>query len=189
MSVRIVVPPAVEPVSLQTAKDHLRVEGSHENAMVGRYVASARAKVETFLRRSLITRSLLLRLDRLSAPIRLPYGPVQSVTEVTYLDQSGVEQTLSGSLYRLVLSGEPPRIVPAPGAVWPMTLAGPDVVSVTYVAGFGDAEDDVPADIREAILLEIGSSYAHSETKTAGVEVFEAPDAARARLWPHVAWF
>jgi hypothetical protein len=44
---------------------------------------------------------------------------------------------------------------------------------VTFVAGYGDAADDVPAAIRNAGLLLIGDLYEHREAQSVDFEIHQ----------------
>lgn len=55
-SLQVEVPPLVEPVSLATAKAHLRVSITNDDTLIGVYIQAARELVETYLARSLVNK-------------------------------------------------------------------------------------------------------------------------------------
>lgn len=83
--------------------------------------------------------------------IRLPYPPVQSVTSVTYLDQTGTRQTIYPSGY--VLADR--MLSPAPNLSWPAGLIQPGAVQITYVAGYQSGQ--IPARVLQSILLGVAN--------------------------------
>ncbi len=183
MAVEVVTGPAEEPVTLQEAKDHLRVEVSTDDALIGRLVTDAREWVERFTRRALVTQTWRLwarqfpdgNLDQDCNPLRgsrphddfalwLPGGKIQSVTHVKYTDAAGVLQTLAGTEYALDAKDpqRPARLIPAYGKAWPGTRDEPNAVQVEYVTGYGAAAA-VPAIARQAVLLHAGWHYENRE--------------------------
>jgi uncharacterized phiE125 gp8 family phage protein len=171
MALTVVTPPEIEPVSLADAKSHLRVDSTTEAADISALVAVARDYCERIQNRAYITQTLRLTLDRFplyGGAIHLPRAPLQSVTELTYIDTTGVTRTLDDSLYRVDSESEPARITPAYGTSWPLTLDVTNALSVGYVAGSGNAERDVPAYARHAILLLVGHWYANREAVVSG---------------------
>jgi uncharacterized phiE125 gp8 family phage protein len=62
------------------------------------------------------------------------------------------------------------------------TLGG---VAVEYTAGYGDTAADVPAPLRQAMLLMIGHWYEHREAVITGSISTGLPLAARALLAPY----
>lgn len=73
---------------------------------------------------------------------------------------------------------------PKPDQVWPGSYHREDAVSVTYVAGYGNA-DAVPAPIKAAILLIVGHLYENREASTVGVSAELLPMAVDALLAPY----
>jgi uncharacterized phiE125 gp8 family phage protein len=63
MSSLLLTAPAVEPLSLDEARDYLRVETNDDDALIGALIAGARIHVEAQTRRALITQSWRLSLD------------------------------------------------------------------------------------------------------------------------------
>jgi len=58
-------------------------------------------------------------------------------------------------------------------------------VRIRFIAGYGDAGSDVDASIRAAILLHLGSLYAHRETVIVGQTSVQLPWGAEQLLRPH----
>ena len=182
MGYEIVTEPAEEPVSLQEAKDHLRVEVTTDDALIARLITDAREWVERFTRRALVTQTRRLwayqfpdcyfdqdGIGRDSAcrdctAVLLPGGKVQSVSNVKYVDAAGTLQTLAGSEYSLDAKDpqKHARLVPAYGKSWPGTRSEPNAVQVEYIAGYGAAAA-VPAIVKQAVLLHAGWHYENRE--------------------------
>jgi uncharacterized phiE125 gp8 family phage protein len=155
---KVITAPATEPVTLAEMRTQLGITDASDTASdttITRRIIEARQWVEAHIRRALITQTLEIRMDCFHEHIQLPYPPVASITSVKYIDTDGVEQTLGTSNY--VLDDYPlvPFIREAYGIAWPSVRDEPNAVRVRYVAGYGNASD-VPATIREAIMLLVG---------------------------------
>lgn len=164
--------PAVEPISLTEAKLHLRVSNTVENAGITLAIETARRYVETFIG-PLITQTIEEYFDAFPAGdrLQLTHPQVQSVTSIVYIDTADTPATFTASYYQLSAygRGRPAEIWLKDGRDWPITtLQTVDGVKVTYVAGFGDAATDVPAEIRSAILLLLGHFYQNREQELRG---------------------
>ena len=164
------VAPAAEPVSVIEAKEHLRVDIGDDDTLIEALITAAREYVEQGSRRALVTQTWRLNLDQFPAgpEIELPRPPLQSVTSVTYRDSDGTTNTLSSSIYEVDTDSTPGRIRLAYGEDWPSdTLAETNPVRITFVAGYGDA-DDVPRRWKQAILLLVGHWYENREATISG---------------------
>lgn len=148
MTLALVTPPAVEPVSLAEAKRHLRVESDDEDAYLADLIVAARAHVEAVAGRKLATQ-VWRRYAAGRQPVPLLVGPVQRVEAVTVYDAHGHAAALE----------------PADWTLWDECLAlAPGVsagngVEIDVVAGYGDAPADVPPTLRRAILLLVAHGY------------------------------
>ncbi len=186
------VEPVLEPIERDVAKLHLRLDTDEQDALVDALIAAARSHAELYLGRALITQTWRLSLDTLPVVnpvrvarevIRLPYPRLQSVTSVTYVDDTGATQTMDPADYQVDADSEPARLRPAYGLTWPSvrgTTLG--AVRVTYVAGYGTEPASVPAAIRHGMLLLIGNLYENAEATIIGSAVNELPFGVAA-LW------
>lgn len=181
-----------EPVvSLEDARRHMRVdtfqpEQTHpDDADITAFVQAATDEIDGrngWLGRALVTQTWKLLLDEFPGSFRfgcnrhgriaLPLPPLQSVTSVKYIDADGVEQTLTADTdYRVVTDAEPGFVEPLYGKTWPSARDEANAVRITYVAGYGDSGDDVPALLRSYVKIAAAFRYQFRELGIAGTEV------------------
>lgn len=163
MAYKVVTAPTVEPVTLADAKNHCRVDGTDDDALITSLIVSARESAEHETGRALCTQTRELVLDAFPEAFVLRGSPIQSVVSVKFLDSTGVEQTLDPQDTLLDKDSEPGYLVPAYGKAWPETYPVPNAVRVQYVCGFGGASA-VPESIKAWIKLAVGTMYAQRET-------------------------
>ena len=178
--------PAKEPLTLEETKNHLAVTVSRDDEMIEHLIKAARRQAETYTARALITQTWELGLDRFPVwVIEPPRPPLTSVESIAYIDSAGGTQVLAAGKYRVDADSEPGRITPAYGRGWPTTRAVTTAVTVRFTAGYGAAGSHVPEDIRQAILLLVGSFYEHREDIVVGETAVRLPRGAEALLNPY----
>jgi uncharacterized phiE125 gp8 family phage protein len=167
MSLEFITPPAIEPVTLEEAKAHLKVDTSDDDDLIARNIAAARVRIELHLGRALITQSWIQWLDCWPANgiIEVSLPPLQSVTSITTYAPDNTPTVLDPATYQVDAVSQPARIifpcsfgVPALPDFVP-GLRRANSIAVAFTAGYGDAATDVPAPIIEAILELIAFSY------------------------------
>lgn len=180
-ALRLAVPPAAEPVSLEEAKVHLRVEHDADDALISAQIAAAREWAEGLVGRRFVTQTWEIVLDAWPVlPYRLPLSPVRAVVSVSCVTEGGDTVEVPAEDCRLGCDG---TLWLAPGRRWPdVELRRPGGVTVSAEAGYGDA-GDVPRRIRQAVLLLVGHWYATREAVNVGNIVTEVPMAAQTLLW------
>lgn len=185
-SLTVSTPPEEEPVSLAEVKLHLHMETdfADEDSKLNRLIAAAREMVEKDCERALMPQTLTLKLDCFPSIIELrrcPVGDSEDI-EIEYVDSDGDTQTLDPEDYRVDATSEPGRIASAYGTYWPTTQPVSGAVTVTFPAGYADA-DAVPAMAVQAICLLVGHWYRNAEAVgTVGTEVVLAYQALIQRL-------
>lgn len=186
MGLERVAAPALEPVSLEEAKEHIRVMDQTQDGLVDVLIVAAREMAETLSGgRQYITaqwKSTLCMFPYCGGMIELPKPPLQSVESIKYVDMAGTLQTLSPSVYQVVTSGQVGAIVTKYGQFWPDTREEADAVRIEFTAGYGDEPEDVPATIRHAVKLLVGHLYENREPVVVGSTPAEIPMTARALL-------
>ena len=186
MGLRLTSPPAIEPVSLEEIKLHLRLDsGITEDALLSSLITAARQYCEGFQRRAYITQTWQMWLDRFPAidNIYLPWPPLQSVSSIKYYDTEGVESTLHDSNYYVDTNSQPGRLSLNYGKSWPTTALRPtNGVCVTFVCGYGDTAADVPVKVLYGMKLLIGHYYENREAVSQS-QLYPAPMSVDALLW------
>jgi uncharacterized phiE125 gp8 family phage protein len=174
------------PITLQEAKDHLRLEVGDDDAQVTAAIAAATKWAEEYLWRGLVEQTWELSRDGFPCEdqFELPRGNLKagSVT-LKYLDTSGTLQTLSSSAYLVDSVSEPGRILLPFGSVWPTTLCQWNSVQVTYTVGWAVAS--VPEPIKSAIKLLVSQLYEHRTPDVVGTIVSPIHFAVQALLDPY----
>lgn len=154
-------------IDLPTAKAHLRVDGSGEDALIGAYLAAAISAVEGATGKLLAPRvvSQVIGFPERDRPVRLWKGPVaaEPAPVIAYDDPDGSAQVLGD--YRLV-EGSVAQLLPAYGQSWPASALGAGAVRITYTAGY--AEGGVPPALDQAVLLLTAHYYANREAVNSG---------------------
>lgn len=164
MGLILSVQPAQEPVDLDTAKAHLRIDGDDDDAMLMSLITAARMMAEQITGRALITQTWLYKINEWpTGSLVLPKPPVQSVTSISYIDSAGDSQVWDSANYEVFLDDLCPRVAPVYGGTWPTPQPQIDAITVTYVAGYGLTGLAVPEPINQAILLMIDRLYADED--------------------------
>ncbi len=182
MLINIAISPAVnpEPVSVAEFKAHSRITSTDEDTDISTKLTAARMHVENELGRALITSKWELHLERWPGRsyVELPLGNLQSVASVVYTDSDGVQHTWAATNYQLArvyTSGQSDvkggRLQYKYGGSWPLDVldVGEPIV-ITFTCGWLAAAD-VPAPIKEAIMLLAGHWYEHREAVVIGENV------------------
>lgn len=211
LNLKLITPPAAEPVTLALAKQHCRVTIDDDDAIVQAYIAASRKLCENETRRAFFNQTWQLTLDHFPLypfwigtgratdrhdtwyysniwkgyRIQIPRPSLVSVNSITYLDPSGATITLDPSLYFVDADSEPGCAVPQPGIYWPYTQQYlPGSVKVQFVAGsYGDgvATNNCPESVQVAILLMTGHLYENREATT-DARLVELPMGVKALL-------
>jgi uncharacterized phiE125 gp8 family phage protein len=178
----VVTPPTDPVVTVDEAKDHLRLATSADDAQLEAMIAAATAYVEGETARHLLTTELRLVLDCFPCVVEIPRAPIQSIDEIRYLDFNGTQTVLATTDYRVGLNSLPARITPSYAAgAWPTVQSVIEAVEIDLTAGYGDDPADVPSDLLHAIKLLVAAMYEHREDFVVGTITAPIPLAA-ARL-------
>lgn len=166
--ITMVTAPVVEPISLQQAKTHLRVDGTESNTEISAMIVAARQWIEKTYQMSLVQRTYRADVEGFSDVYHLPRGPLLSLTSVYYYtdDSPQVLTLLSG--YYTANPGKGQIYLDASQNTIPNVAPRHDAVQITWVAGY-DGNTDSPVDyaanvphaIQMAMLLLVGELYEH----------------------------
>jgi uncharacterized phiE125 gp8 family phage protein len=179
-SVRVITPPAVEPVDLDTVRRHCRVDSHYDDDLLTMYSVTARDMAEQWLNRACITQELLFSITNsppptasplvpqslivfplnwppvIRKPISIPRAPCTSVVSVLWGQVGDLTPADPEQDYVLNLAVEPAQIMLKAPLV-PMIPAY--AMQMDYIAGYGAAPSDVPSPIRHGILMLTAALY------------------------------
>lgn len=187
MTLTLLTQPAAEPVTLAEARALLRVEGSEEDALLQSLIATARLTVEEMCGRALMTQTLELARDRwpLARELTLPRPPLQAVEAVTLMDATGNASAWPSAHYLVEPAGAAPRLVLAPGAVWPALGRPAGGIRIRLRAGYGAAAADVPPPLRHAVLLLAAHWFENRLPVIVGAAASRVPSSVAALIAPY----
>lgn len=154
--------PAEEPVSLAEAKAFLKVDDDAEDGLITTLIGAARLHIEGVTGRALVAQSWrkVIHAWPESRMVRLPVGPVSAIAAINAVDESGASHEIG--LEAFSLDGDM-LVVPAVVMGMPR-LQSRQGIEIDYLAGFGDAAEDVPADLRTALLGLVAHWHEHRDT-------------------------
>lgn len=159
---------ADEPVSLDEAKDYLRVRHDAEDTKIAGMIPRARQWVEDHTGTALVRRAFTERhLPGVYAGIRLFRGPLVSVDEVAYTDSQGASQTY------VPLAFPPGTLIyPASGESWPAPGTNEQFL-ITYTAGCaeGECDDRLIGAMLTLIAGEYDAGYAYPDEAVKAAEL------------------
>jgi hypothetical protein len=182
----LVTPPAGEPVSIATLKNHARVTVAVDDGMLGGYITAARQYAESYTNRAFLTQTWRLALrafpgrDYVSTSrewtsleqyyrwnyIAIPRPPLIAVSSFIYTDTSGtvfnMAQGFSSTMGNYLppdLNFEPARLYLPFSGVWPTTILVPgSAIQITYTAGYPSFSGVVNVDTTGKILSFVSGS-------------------------------
>jgi uncharacterized phiE125 gp8 family phage protein len=190
MALKLVTAPANNPLTLDQAKAHLRVDFTDDDLLIAALVDAAVQYCDGpkgFLGRALARQTWDLYLDEFpcrfgsafhrrgnhcyGAHIDIPLPPLINVVGVYYLDGAGNEIEIDAGAYTVDAVSEPGRVVPV-NFSWPTAAHVPNAVRIRFTAGYVTSDsppaDNVPKPIVAAMLMYIGDLYANRETMLTG---------------------
>jgi uncharacterized phiE125 gp8 family phage protein len=150
--------PAIEPVTLDEARAYVRMDDTGEDALLATLITAARLHVESVTGQALLSQGWRLVLDCWPGDraVPLPVAPALSLTAITVYDAADAATVLPLAGVLLDGKGAPPRLF-LPASLTPgVVLRERQGLEIDYVAGYGADAADVPADLRQAVLLLVG---------------------------------
>ncbi|MBJ3774822.1 head-tail connector protein [Acuticoccus mangrovi] len=180
----LVTAPQAEPVTRDEAKAHARIDGNAEDGRVDALITAARMEVENRTGRALVTQGWRIVRDGVprGGVIRLAPAPIQSVDAVTVYAQDGTPTVVSSDDYEVDSASAPGRLKFAAGRFWGARAMNGIEVDVTV--GYGDPED-VPAPLKQAVLLLIAYWFEEREAARVGAVTEPVTSGVAALLAPY----
>lgn len=167
MTLRLITAPSAEPATVDEVKLDARIDGPELDATIELLIKAARQRCEDLTGRALITQTWELVLDEFPVDgIRVGKLPIASITSLKYYDSDGALQTLDADTYTLDADRLPGWIYEAGLNTWPSVLSEENSVMIRFVAGYGDAAEDVPAELRYWIRAQAAAAVHAQSAQT-----------------------
>lgn len=148
-ALRLITPPASEPVTLAQAKTFLRIEHAADDEAVTRAIAAARVAAEQHLKLAILPQTFdFIQANPCPTQVQLPHGPAQSITSVTLTNEAGSNSTVNATNYRLSVDGFTVLFDPS---------IDTEKVTVRYMAGIATTVSDIPAMVVQGILHHVAT--------------------------------
>ena len=165
--------PPSAAVPVRAFAEHLRLgtgfaDDGSEDAVLELYLRAAMAAVEARVGRALLAREFTWTVTRWreDASQGMPIGPVRSVASVTLVDADGSETAVDPESWSVLRDSQRPRLVGRFGRNLPK-IPRSGHAEIRFSAGFGQAWEDVPADLRQAVFL-LAAHYYENRAEGAG---------------------
>lgn len=163
---RIVDKASADPVSLAEAKAQLRITDSSNDVVIRGLIPAATKLVQAMVQRAFMAQTLEWVLPCWRSRICIPIAPVEAsgIKSIKYVDwTTQALTTLDPSLYVVQTEGESVAIIPKYATIWPIVFPfAPEPIVIQFDAG-ADSADDVPANVKAAILLQVRHLYSVGE--------------------------
>jgi uncharacterized phiE125 gp8 family phage protein len=166
--------PATKVVTVAEIKEHLRIDTTYEDTLLGLYIDSATEMAENYCARHFITHEYELYFNEVVDKASLIFPDCTLVVHtggnspygVNVIDENGF-QIGSDAAYLDAFSN--PSIVYL-ASTYPAILRNTkkdasNVFWYRFKTGFGDAASDVPQAIKQAIMLIVGDMYYFREDR------------------------
>lgn len=164
MSIADIEAPPVEPITLSMAKEFLRIDHDHEDALIADFITVARERVEAMARLSLIKRRRAYSSAKShTSRLCINHGPVKHIHKVSLVD--GADNAVDIPLSELYINkrARPVSLETRRRILFSDYASDPAAIVVELEAGYGTAPEDVPMQLRQAVLLLLAQHYEHRD--------------------------
>lgn len=170
--------PSVWPITVDLVKSWARISTTADDDLILMLIKAVTLSVEKFTKRDLITKPYRTYRDNfgdigenpsyqrfpaqqfghLNTPISLRRSKLQVITSIKYW-LNGVEETVDSNIYYKVHKDAFGAIALVEGADWPSNDNRQQGITIDFTAGYGDSADDIPDDLKQAMLMHVTAAY------------------------------
>lgn len=179
--------PAIEPVTLSEAKNFLRLDSTEDDVLISSLITAARIYIETTIGKILITESWSYFIDKWpkSNTVYLPLNPIQEIEEVRFYSDEETYQIIPPADYSIDIISNHPRLKFKGAQQAPISSQALNQIEVRFIAGYGDNLSDIPADLKQALLMLCAHWFEQRDPIGFGGSFAEVPTTIQALLHNH----
>ena len=153
-------PPQAEPLSLDDARQHLRLDTTQDDELLRALIRTARTLCEAYTGRALIQQGFGLYLDEWpKGAVILPRPPLAAVTKINVYDANDAAAVLDSTLYFADTAAQPGCVALRETASRPTPGRSINGIEIQYTAGYGVNAQAVPAPLVTGIKLLLAALY------------------------------
>lgn len=190
MLLKEVMPATRTPVPLREFGAHLRLshgfnDDGSEDGLLELYLRNATAMIERKTSLAMINRVCVLQVPcwNRDGNMMMPIGPVTMIDSIQFKSPSSTvdldlsDWALQPGTVRQKLTGS------LGAALWPIPRGS--IAELRFTAGFGATWNDVPPDLRQAVITLAAHLYEHRFGELAGSETGDMPVGVLATIERH----
>lgn len=176
---------AALPVSVERARERLRIDETENDADLEQLIRSATGVVETETGRTLRLSTFELRLDDWpTCPIAIDVFPVRAIDAVTYVDPAGAVNSVDTEDYYWLDTDAGAELHFVDGFAGPDLRARPQSIRIVISAGYegpnesGSGDDpalELPAECELAVLFLVGAWCDTSRSALSAGNIVKVP--------------
>lgn len=198
---QLITAPSIEPVTVDQLRSHLRLDTTVDDEYLETLITAARELFEEQTQRSLIQQTWSSFLD--AAPcggdglgwwdgvrqgsikqnqpnkIELPKLPVYAFDFIKSYDDDDTATEFDADNYHVELWASPVYVALKNGAVWPTPTRSTNGLEFRYKSGYGPNATDVPAAIRQCLMILAAHWYENREIVVIGTITSTLPQGAQ----------
>ena len=180
-----------EQVSTAQLKTHLRVLHDDDDTYIGLLGTAAREYIEEYTHQAMVPKAITWFLEDFPAGSQIlhlkDHNPLQSVSEITYLDTDGTEVTMSTEDFNIDTDSRIGKVLTGQSTSWPGDVYDyPGNNNVEIDLGVGHTTASCPESFRHAEKLLVKHWYMERSPVSVGHIARDIPLTVNALLDPHV---
>jgi uncharacterized phiE125 gp8 family phage protein len=140
------------PLELAEVKNFLRVDESIDDNLIAKLIKTATKQCELYTGKTLITKTYRCSFyNSIEYSVNLLYSPIQSIVSIKTVDAKNNETLIDDASYFADMAGGILNFNAVPANFYR--------IDITYIAGFGNVANEVPEDLKQAMLIHIARMY------------------------------
>lgn len=178
-SVNTTVDVTEEPITLAQACAQVRQEVGNDDTVIGDLIPVARKYVENITGQCLCLRTAEIAYDTFPFPFGemvMPFGPLNSITSITWRDFTNTLQTMDASQYLVDTHSVLGAAYLPLFNYWPWQVAQSHSVKFTCVFGYGSVVSGlIPEPLIHAVKMALENLYENRGPNIMGLQPFTIP--------------
>lgn len=163
-----IVAPISYPLSLDDAKEFMRISDDDDNNMIQAMITASTEYAENYTNRQLESATFELYNDCFVQDMKFPKNPINSISKIEYMDEDGNYQTLADTEYYLYGENDIFRLYYED---MPSHKTHKNAIKITFVSGY----TTVPESIIAYLKVKVSTLYENREQFVIGVSANELP--------------